>query len=450
MRLSACRRPFPLRLHVRFVRMGLVVLATIVAIGSASAATLCVRPGGGQGCYSTISSAVSAAAAGDVVRVNNGTYHEQVTITKSLSLLASEHGNTTIDATGLPTGIFINGMAAAPNPGVWGVVVSGFRVRNANFEGILIANATDVTILENEVIRNDRLLDIQNGECPGVPEFETNEGLDCGEGIHLMGVDHSSIIRNEVANNSGGILTSDETGPSHDNLISENFVHDNPFDCGITLASHAPAVTVVPTAKGPFGVMRNTISHNRSWRNGLQLPGAGAGVGIFAPFPGTTDAANVVIGNDIRGNGLPGVTMHNHAYAPSPAPPVNLNDNMIVGNFISGNAADTEDAATGGPTGINLYSVAPVTGTVIIKNHFDDESFNIVFKAPSGLVSAHLNNFSSGVGVDNMGTGAVDATENWWGCGAGPASANCASVEGSNVLFTPWLTHPFDSEFDDH
>jgi hypothetical protein len=123
---------------------------------------------------------------------------------------------------------------------------------------------------------------------------------------------------------------------------------------------------------------------------------------------------------------------------------------MIVGNFISGNAADTADAATGGPTGINLYSVAPVTGTVIIKNHFEDEGFNIVFKAPSGLVSAHLNNFSSGVGVDNMGTGAVDATENWWGCGAGPASANCASVEGSNVLFTPWLTHPFDSEFDDH
>ena len=46
-------------------------------------------------------------------------------------------------------------------------------------------------------------------------------------------------------------------------------------------------------------------------------------------------------------------------------PPVNLNDNVIVGNHISGNAADTEDAATPGPTGINLYSVAPVWGTVI-------------------------------------------------------------------------------------
>jgi hypothetical protein len=244
MRSYVRRRLFPLQPHVRIVRTGLVVLAIAVAFGSVSAATLCVRPGGGHGCYSTISAAVAAASAGDVIRVNPGTYHEQVIITKSLSLLASERGNTIIDATGLPTGIFINGMAAAPNPGVWGVVVSGFRVRNANFEGILIANASDVTILENEVTRNNRALDIQNGECPNVPPFETNEGLDCGEGIHLMGVDHSSIIRNEVANNSGGILTSDETGASHDNLIAENFVHDNPFDCGITLASHAPAVTV--------------------------------------------------------------------------------------------------------------------------------------------------------------------------------------------------------------
>ena len=57
--------------------------------------------------------------------------------------------------------------------------------------------------------------------------------------------------------------------------------------------------------------------------------------------------------------------MHNHA---SGGPPVNLNDNAIVGNQISGNHADTQDAATSGPTGINLYSVAPVTGTVIAQN----------------------------------------------------------------------------------
>jgi parallel beta-helix repeat protein len=355
-----------------------------------------------------------------------------------------------IDATGLPNGIFINGMSAAPMAGVADVLISGFKVRNANFEGILVANGTDVTLVDNQVMDNNKSLEISNGTCTGIAAFETNEGEDCGEGIHLMGVNHSFVIRNEVMNNSGGILISDETGPNHDNLISGNTVHDNPYDCGITLASHGPATSVIPTAGLPFGVTNNTISDNVSSHNGYEVPGAGAGVGIFAPFPGTTNAGNVVIHNVLRNNGLPGVTMHNHAAAPSPAPPVNMNDNVIVGNRISGNGADTDDAATPGPTGINLYSVAPVWGTIISKNVFDQEAVDVAFKAPSGQVNAHFNSFdTAGIGVDNLGTGTVNATENWWHCAMGPGTHGCTSVAGAGVAFTPWLTSPFDSDQDE-
>ncbi len=350
----------------RAVSLGL--LSLFGACSLATAATLCVNPNGKFGCKSTISAAVMVAGAGDTIVVTPGTYKEQVTITKSVSLVALGFVQPVIDATGLPNGIFINGMAAAPNPGVANVVVSGFKVRNANFEGILVVNASNVTLVDNHVLDNNKSLDIAGGACPGIPPFETNEGDDCGEGIHLMAADHSSVVRNDIEHNSGGILISDETGPNHDNVISGNSVHDNPFDCGITLASHGPATTVIPTARVSFGIMHNTIAHNDSFHNGFEVPGAGAGVGIFAPFPGTAAWANVVYDNNIRNNGLPGVTMHNHAAAPAPAPPVNLNDNVIVGNHISGNAADTEDAATSGPTGINVYSVAPITGTVISQN----------------------------------------------------------------------------------
>ena len=429
---------------VRYL-IGVGLLSMFTA--SSLAATLCVNPGGKHGCMSSISAAVAAASPGDTIRVAEGTYKEQVVITKSLSLIAEEKGESIIDAKGLSNGIFINGMAAAPNAGVNGVVVSGFKIRNANFEGILIANASDVTILENHVLDNNKALDIATPACPGIPAFETNEGEDCGEGIHLMGVDHSSIVRNESEHNSGGILISDETGVSRNNLISGNSVHDNPYDCGITMASHGPATSVIPTAKGPFGVMLNTIAHNDSSHNGFQVPGAGAGVGIFAPFPGTTAWANVVYDNDLHNNGLPGVTMHNHAAAPAPAPPVNLNDNVIVGNRISGNAADTADTATPGPTGINVFSVAPITGTVISQNVIEDEAIDVAFNAPSGQLNAHLNDFFGwGVGVANYGTGTVDATQNWWNCPRGPGSKGCSSVVGS-VLFTPWLTSPFE---DDH
>jgi len=399
----------------------------------------------------TISAAVAAASPGDTIEIAPGTYKEDVTIMKAISLVGPQNGRATIDASGMANGIFVNGMAAAPRAGVSNVLISGLTVRNANFEGILLANASDVTLLNNHVVDNNRALDIADGACPVIPAFETNEGDDCGEGIHLMGVAHSSIVDNEVDYNSGGILISDETGRTHDNLISGNHVHDNPFDCGITIASHGPATTVIPTAKVSFGIVHTTVANNVSERNGVELPGAGAGVGIFAPFPGTVAAHNVVIDNVIRNNGLPGVTMHNHAAAPAPAPAVNLSGNMIVGNRISGNAADTADAMTAGPTGINVYSVAPVWGTVISQNVFDDETIDVAFKAPRGQANVHLNNFSTrGVGVENLGTGSVDATDNWWHCPSGPGGKGaCATASGPKVMTSPWLHSPFVSGAND-
>ena len=415
------------------------------AASSLMAATLCVNPSGSSGCKTTISAAVAAASAGDTIRVASGTYNEAVTITKSLSLVGWGHPIPTIDARGLANGVFVNGMSAAPNAGVSNVLVSGFEIENANFEGILVANADGVTLLENKVHDNNQALDIAAPACNGIPAFETNEGEDCGEGIHLMGVGHSFVIRNDVGYNSGGILISDETGLTHDNLISQNDVHDNPYDCGITMASHGPATSVIPSAKLSFGITKNVISENVSRHNGYQVPGAGAGVGIFAPFPGTSATANVVIHNEIRDNGLPGVTMHNHAAAPPPAPRANLDDNVIIGNHISGNAADTADAKTAGPTGINVYSVSPVWGTSISENVIDDEAIDVAFKAPAGQMYVHLNDFfNTGIGVDNLGAAPIDATENWWKCAGGPGAHGCATVQGTGVTSTPWLSSPFN------
>ncbi|HUA98297.1 MAG TPA: right-handed parallel beta-helix repeat-containing protein [Terracidiphilus sp.] len=422
-----------------------LVVLSLAAASLASAATLCVNSNGKGGCKSTISAAVAAASAGDTIQVYQGTYKEQVTITQSLSLIAAPNAQPVIEAKGKSNGIFVNGLAATPNAGVANVVISGFTVRDANFEGILVVNGSNVTLVDNHVLDNNKALEPSAGACPGIPAFETNEQMDCGEGIHLMAVDHSTVIRNLVENNSGGILITDETGPTGSNLIKGNNVHDNPYACGITMAGHPAANASGPIANAPsYGIMHNVISHNDSHHNGLGLPGAGAGIGIFAPGPGTTNTANVITGNELHDNGLPGVTMHNHGSAPAPAPGVNLNDNIIVGNHIYGNAADTEDAATSGPTGINIYSTVPVTGTVIAQNDFRDESIEIAFKAPGGWITAHFNDFNDrGIGIDNLGTGLIDATENWWRCSTGPSS-KCSSIAGSGVSFNPWLTQPFD------
>ena len=429
----------------RLVFAGITVLSIAGLACSASASTLCVNTGGTGGCSSSISAAVAAAAPGDVVKVWPGVYREDVVINKSLSLVSVSPLDAIIDANGLANGIWVNGMSTAPNPGVANVVISGFMVRNANYEGILLTNATNVTLVGNEVTLNDAAL--SNETCPGIPAFETNEAADCGEGVHLMAVDHSTILRNEVSHNGGGILISDETGPNDHNLISENFVHDNSYDCGITLASHAPAKSVIPTATLSYGVWYNTISQNVSMRNGTITPGAG--VGIFAPAPGTTATGNVVIHNRIIDNGATGVAMHNHAAPPAPAPPVNFNDNQIIGNYFAGNGPDNPGAPTSGPTAINVFSMGPITGTVISQNTFDRETIDIGFSAPAGQLDVHFNDFSRGIAIDNLRTGTVDATENWWNCPTGPNGKHCATIQGTGVSFTPWLTSPYRDNSDD-
>jgi Right handed beta helix region len=422
----------------------LAIIATFFWCGAlttaASAATLCVSQWKIPWCATTIGAAVSEASPGDTILVAPGIYREEVIITKSLSLVALTPDQVKIDASGLSNGIFINGMSAMPNIGVSSVVVSGFVVRNANFEGILVANAYDVTLTRNYVHDNDKAL--SGGACPGLPDFETSEGEDCGEGIHLMADLHSSVVRNTVEHNSGGILITDETGVNRGNLVSRNVVQDNVYDCGITMASHPPAVSIGPGPSPSFGVFNNTISHNISARNGVS--GSGAGVGIFAPSPGTSDSGNVVIDNTIVGNGNAGVAMHNHGFAPTPAPGVNLNDNVIVGNHFSGNGADSGDAATPGSVGINIYSVAPITGTVVSQNTFDNEAIDVAFKASAGQLSVHLNDFERrAIGVDNLGTAPINATENWWGCLTGPGSRGCATASGPSIWTIPWLISPF-------
>ncbi|HTJ29115.1 MAG TPA: right-handed parallel beta-helix repeat-containing protein [Acidobacteriaceae bacterium] len=422
------------------------VFALAAAASSASAAVFCVNLPANPGCTAktTISAAVAAAAAGDTVLIGAGTYHEQVTITKPLSIGATPGTKATIDAAGKSNGIFINGLAATPNVGVANVVVTGLEVENANYEGIVAVNAANVSILNNHVHNNNKML--SNSTCPGIAAWETSEAMDCGEGIHLVAVNHSTISRNLVENNAGGILISDETGSTFENTVSDNVVHDNGYACGITMASHGAANASGPIQALNYGIWHNIISSNQSYHNGTVIPGSGAGVGIFAPGPGATNMANIVIGNDLHDNGHPGVAMHNHASIPG-APPVVFNDNKIIGNHIYNNGSDTADGATSGPTGINIYSAGSISGTVVAQNTVDNESIGIAFKAPANsTLITHLNNFNANItGVENLGSGTIDATENWWNCTYGPgSSSSCANPSGSNVTTLPYLLQPYN------
>ncbi|MFZ0631841.1 MAG: right-handed parallel beta-helix repeat-containing protein, partial [Acidobacteriaceae bacterium] len=433
---------------------GLVsLLAAIPCV--ASAATLCVTSHAHPGCYTSIQSAVSAAAKGDVIQVWPGVYKEDVTIGTSLSLLGSDNpGQTVIDATGLANGIFVDGL---DNKGLANVTIAGFTVKNALYEGVVVVNASDVTVRNNHIVHNDQIGPVfgSGPACKGQAAYETDESGDCGGGLHLIGTSHSIVSGNLFTQDGDGVLISDDTGPSHDNLLIGNSAVDNPPECGIVLASHPPMGSTPPDYAKHYGVYHNTVAYNISDRNGVTV--GGAGVGLFSDGEGQgRTSQNVIIGNELIGNGIPGVSLHSHVGPAFGLPDDDMNGNMIIGNYIAGNGADTADTATDGPAGINISSGqggSPIYGTIITGNTITDEDEDIAADSPSE-VDAHLNNLLGGkIGVANvcaldngatspLCTGSIDATQNFWGCPAGPGKGNCSTTSGANIVFNPWLWSP--------
>ena len=420
---------------------------------NAAAATHCVSPGGSGGCYPTISIAVSHAAAHDSINVAAGTYKEDVVIGKPLSLIGAGAGASVIDATGLANGVFIDGYT---HPGLAHVTIAGFTVENAQWEGVLVVNASDVTIRENDISSDDKAGPVFTGAptgCPGQPAFETDETGDCGGALHLMGVSDSVISGNTMVNSADGILISDETAESHDNLIVHNSVSNNPLDCGLTLASHSPLGSSPPYFAPHYGVDRNTLSENIVRNNGVQVEGAGVGLFSDGAGPGKV-SGNIISHNVLTGNGIGGVALHSHVGPNFGAPSDDMNGNIIIGNFVSGNGADIGDTATPGTVGIQISSGGggtAVQGTIISQNVITNEDYDVAVNTP-GTVTIHRNDLfpsGMGVGVGNICAydgvacnGSVDAAENYWGCKSGPGGKGCSTASGRPVQVIPWLRYP--------
>jgi parallel beta-helix repeat protein len=361
------------RLHLTFVCAAMIALVMTAAAGAAGT-TRYVSPTGTDAgdCTAspclTITYAVGQAKAGDTISVAAGTYAESVSVTKTLTLIGHD---ATVDAAGQsspPNAIVISGADAA------GTLVSGFTVENAGLEGVFAVQTSNITIANNRVLDNDAYGPF-NPLCADQPD-------DCGEAIHLQSVTDSTVSGNLVQDNVGGILLTDEDGPTYGNTISNNSVLDNTLDCGITLASHHFSL-VAAAAPDVAGVYENQVLHNTSDGNGA------AGIGVFAGPPGAAAWGNVVVGNTAMNNGAAGLMIHSHT------PFQYVNDNVLVNNTLAGNGIDEDNPFDDAPTAISVFSaVIPIPHTVIAANRISNEHYGIVtFNALrlSGLSSNKFN-----------------------------------------------------------
>ena len=165
-----------------------------------------------------------------------------------------------------------------------GIRFSGFTVTHAQGEGILAAghgrDISGISISHSAIVHNDLGFGVNNSpyfQCAAMGQVPG----DCGEGVHFTGVAYSSIKDSFIAYNAGGVLLSDDTGPTHGNLVAGNTVTGNATDCGITVPGHNPGALNKMSQPQPSvaGVYDNVIRNNVVTNNGVK--GEGAGV-LFA------------------------------------------------------------------------------------------------------------------------------------------------------------------------
>jgi hypothetical protein len=356
--------------------------------------------------YSTVQSAVDAAPAGSTVVVCRGTYTEDVIISTPLTLTGKRgaviHGSST--ANGNCEQLGPKGPGSAPClAGITikssHVTVQGLTVTGAIGEGILATGSLAGSSIGHVVIRDNRVVGNNLG---GIPPSTTSPYPqcvevgqvpgDCGEGIHLMGVFGSRVSHNFVSGNEGGVLLTDEFGPTHGNVIDHNTVTRNLFDCGVTAPGHNP--TALDASGNPqpakAGVYDNVIEHNTITDNGLK--GEGAGVLFANALAGTASYDNLVEFNTITGNELSGVTMHAHTLAPGQFE--DLSGNRILNNTIGRNnlGGDPLDHTASDPytTGVLVFSGTVPVKVTIAHNIIQDDHYG-VWLGTGGHVTATLS-----------------------------------------------------------
>jgi parallel beta-helix repeat protein len=330
--------------------------------------------------FSSIGKAVAAVAPGGRVIVDGGTYHEDVAVTKTLTLEGTHHA--TIDAANL-----INGVMVTANH----VTVSGLTVEHATGEGILVQNAEHTTVKGNTVTKNDLGVALKNPVKNTYAFCQPQGGManDCGENIHLVGSSHNTVRDNVVTDGSGGVLVTDETGPSSHNTISGNTIVNNSTACGVVLGGHngnaAPGGKPAPTVAGVFD---NLVKGNRITGSGLKSTGGG-GVQMSTGLPGGAVYNNTVKFNHIYNNGHSGITVHSHA------PGQYLNGDVVTDNIFGTNNLNgdhdfaNQDDQT---TGVFVGSVTPLSITVK-NNRIEDNKVGIFTSGPVTVTGQQHNVF---------------------------------------------------------
>jgi len=152
--------------------------------------------------YQNITSGLENAASGDTIFVYNGTYHEHVSIEKSISLVGQNPLTTIIDGSGEESHPIVNVNNTS------NVVINNLTVQNTTSSsesyGILIWQARNVTIQNNVVIRNYYNILLDNSTFCKILDNKIADSYNSGI-VFRSGSSYNEIISNSIMENPNGI-----------------------------------------------------------------------------------------------------------------------------------------------------------------------------------------------------------------------------------------------------
>jgi nitrous oxidase accessory protein NosD len=164
----------------RFMLMTLAGLAALALSGAASSATasktICV--GNKVGCYSTLLAGLNAASDGDTIKLMPGTYAGGVTVDKSVALVGSGAGVTTISGGGPVLTIGVLHAATEPTVSITGLTVSGGLTTSSFGSGGSRAAGGGIQIPPNAACSGGATVQITNSFITGNTAQPSAAGTD--------------------------------------------------------------------------------------------------------------------------------------------------------------------------------------------------------------------------------------------------------------------------------
>jgi len=405
---------------------------------NAPVASFCVNPGGTGGCFASIQGAVNAASNGDTINIAAGNYPEQVTISKSLTIVGADKGTTMLTTpaslvSGIGGNLILLQIDTAANVEVSGITVAGPRIFGGCsaqiFYGVYVAGGA-ILNLHDAAVTDIRL---QNPALAGC-----QDGIAIRAGSQALGQTATVTVNNSTitgyqksavivdgTGSSGTITNNVITGLGLDNTaenaiqisrsaaatISGNTITGN--QCSNTSCGPDPLTqsfgtgVLIFSTSGVIQINNNTISTNDT--------------GVYNNDPNTTISGNTMVGNRFNGIFLDqgNATVTGNTLSG----PMNVGVIAVSFNGNSGNSTGTLTGNTITGAGIGLQLI--------------DETGADAFVP---LMTAHFNRIvATTTAISNAQNEAVNFENNWWGCNAGPGNAGCGAVSGAAADFNPWF-----------